>query len=38
LKNDILDGENKYECGKCEKKTEAVKGVRFKSLPPILTL
>ena len=34
----MLEGDNKYACSICNEKTEATKGCRFNSLPPILTL
>ena len=38
LKVDKLEGDNKYECEKCNKKTNALKGLKFRTLPPILLL
>eukprot|EP00742_Colponemidia_sp_Colp-10_P003548 GILJ01003779.1.p1 GENE.GILJ01003779.1~~GILJ01003779.1.p1 ORF type:complete len:1161 (+),score=247.88 GILJ01003779.1:139-3621(+) len=38
LKPEILEGNNKYFCEKCNKKVDAVKGLKFKKFPPFLTL
>ena len=38
FKEDELVGENKYECGKCEKKTEARRGIELLRLPTVLNL
>ena len=35
---EILDGDNKYQCDKCEKKCAALKGLQFKRLPYLLTV
>ena len=34
----MLEGENAYQCSKCDKKSKALKGSRLDKLPKILTL
>eukprot|EP00357_Protocruzia_adherens_P000598 CAMPEP_0115029208 /NCGR_PEP_ID=MMETSP0216-20121206/36839_1 /TAXON_ID=223996 /ORGANISM="Protocruzia adherens, Strain Boccale" /LENGTH=1045 /DNA_ID=CAMNT_0002405699 /DNA_START=269 /DNA_END=3406 /DNA_ORIENTATION=- len=38
LKPEILEGGNQYHCEKCDKKVDAIKGLKFKRFPDILTL
>ena len=38
LEKERLDGDNKYECGHCDKKQKATRYVRIDSLPPVLHL
>lgn len=38
VKYEELSGENKYFCEKCRCKNDAIKGLKFKSLPKILAL
>eukprot|EP00820_Chromera_velia_P003234 Cvel_16597.t1-p1 / transcript=Cvel_16597.t1 / gene=Cvel_16597 / organism=Chromera_velia_CCMP2878 / gene_product=Ubiquitin carboxyl-terminal hydrolase 64E, putative / transcript_product=Ubiquitin carboxyl-terminal hydrolase 64E, putative / location=Cvel_scaffold1285:43770-50029(+) / protein_length=570 / sequence_SO=supercontig / SO=protein_coding / is_pseudo=false len=38
LKTEVLDGANQYECSACNKKVDALKGLRLSTVPPILTL
>ena len=38
VKGDLLEGDNAYQCEKCDKKVDTVKRTCFKKLPPILTL
>eukprot|EP00050_Salpingoeca_kvevrii_P012902 m.25552 g.25552 ORF g.25552 m.25552 type:complete len:1146 (-) comp4447_c0_seq1:85-3522(-) len=38
VETEVLEGDNQYNCEKCEKKTDALKGLQFASLPYILTL
>ena len=38
VEDEELSGNNLYECGGCNKKCEALKGVRFRTLPPLLIL
>ncbi|CAG9310433.1 unnamed protein product [Blepharisma stoltei] len=38
LKPEILSGDNKYLCEKCQARTDAVKGLKFMKLPYILVL
>ena len=35
---EILNGTNQYDCEKCEKKTDAHKGLKFSHFPYILTV
>ena len=35
---DVLDGDNKFECSKCETKTCATKRLTLHSTPPVLQL
>jgi len=34
----VVQGDNCYDCEKCEKKCEAIKGTKFNRLPYIMTL
>lgn len=36
FKREVLDGENKYACDKCARKTAADRGVALRTLPPVL--
>lgn len=36
FKREVLDGENKYACDKCARKTAADRGVALRMLPPVL--
>lgn len=36
VEDELLNGDNLYECGGCKAKVEALKGVRFRELPPVL--
>eukprot|EP00753_Platysulcus_tardus_P001828 PLAT11580.1.p1 GENE.PLAT11580.1~~PLAT11580.1.p1 ORF type:complete len:1163 (+),score=689.78 PLAT11580.1:82-3570(+) len=36
--SELLEGDNQYFCEKCDKKCDADKGLKFKTLPYILTL
>lgn len=36
LKPEKLEGENKYQCSKCEEKQDALKGFQLVKLPRIL--
>src|SRR5690606_12992343 len=38
LKPEILDGDNKYYCEPFDRKVAAIKGLKFQSLPYILTI
>lgn len=38
LKPDLLEGENQYACQNCDKKVDALKGLRFTKCPKILSL
>ncbi|CDW75353.1 ubiquitin carboxyl-terminal hydrolase [Stylonychia lemnae] len=38
LKPERLDGDNQYNCSQCQKKVNAIKGLKIKSTPKILTL
>lgn len=38
IQPEILNGNNQYSCGKCEKKCDAHKGLKFSRFPYILTL
>lgn len=38
LKPEILDGDNQYCCQSCDKKVDAVKGLKFERLPYLLSL
>ena len=38
VKHEELTGENKYFCDNCKSKHDAIKGLKFKSLPKILVL
>ncbi|KAL7420216.1 hypothetical protein Q5752_005183 [Cryptotrichosporon argae] len=38
MKEDRLDGENKYHCDNCKKKSVATKSMRIAEAPPVLTL
>ena len=38
LKPDVLEGENQYQCSKCEMKVDALKGFRLVKCPKILSL
>jgi ubiquitin carboxyl-terminal hydrolase 47 len=38
LKAEVLNGDNKYSCEKCNKKCDAVKGIKLDKLPYILAL
>ena len=38
LQPEELSGDNQYFCNSCETKTDALRGVCFAHLPPILTL
>ncbi|KAK4683939.1 hypothetical protein P7C73_g6269, partial [Tremellales sp. Uapishka_1] len=38
IREDRLDGANKYHCEKCKAKTMATKGMKIAEAPPILTL
>ena len=38
LKPDLLEGSNQYECSKCEKKVDALKGLKISSAPPLMSL
>jgi ubiquitin carboxyl-terminal hydrolase 47 len=38
LKPDVLEGENQYQCSKCEMKVDALKGLRLGKCPKILSL
>ena len=35
---EVLNGDNQYFCETCGKKCDAHKGIKFKELPPVLTL
>lgn len=35
---EVLEGENQYKCEKCNKKVDAIKGLKFSSFPYLLTL
>lgn len=35
---ELLDGDNKYECEKCNQLCPALKGLQFKNLPYLLTI
>lgn len=36
VEDELLDGANLYECGGCKNRVEALKGCRFRELPPVL--
>ena len=36
FKHEVLDGENKYACDKCGRKTAADRSVALRTLPPVL--
>ena len=38
IKGDVLDGDNAFFCGRCNKKVSAVKRVCLKKLPDYLIL
>ena len=38
IKHEELTGDNQYFCGACKGKRDAIKGLKFKSLPKILVL
>ena len=38
LKPETLDGDNQYECSKCAKKVDALKGMKFGKCPQIMSL
>ncbi|CAM9388074.1 unnamed protein product, partial [Ectocarpus sp. 6 AP-2014] len=38
LKPEVLDGDNQYCCQACDKKVDAVKGLKFERLPYLLSL
>lgn len=38
IKPEELNGNNQYQCSECNKKVDAVKGLKIKSLPNILTI
>ena len=38
VKPEILDGSNQYHCSECDEKRDAEKGLKFKSLPYLLTI
>lgn len=38
LKPEVLDGDNQYCCQACDKKVDAVKGLKFDRLPYLLSL
>mmetsp|Transcript_32739 Transcript_32739/g.56995 ORF Transcript_32739/g.56995 Transcript_32739/m.56995 type:complete len:1043 (+) Transcript_32739:920-4048(+) len=38
LKAEFLNGDNRYMCEICNSKQDALKGLKFKNLPPILAL
>ena len=38
FKEDELVGDNKYQCGQCDKKTEARRGIELLGLPAVLNL
>lgn len=38
IQPEILNGNNQYSCGKCDKKCDAHKGLKFSKFPYILTL
>ena len=35
---ETLEGDNQYECSRCDKKVDAKKGVKLGRIPPILTM
>ena len=38
LKPDCLDGDNQYQCQTCQKKVDALKGLKLESCPKILSI
>ncbi|ETW00119.1 hypothetical protein H310_07533 [Aphanomyces invadans] len=38
LKPEVLSGENQWDCSKCAKKQDAIKGLKFSKLPYLLAL
>ena len=38
LKTEILDGSNQYNCGSCDQKRDAEKGLKITKLPYLLTI
>ena len=38
LKPETLDGSNQYECSQCNKKVDALKGMKFGKCPQIMSL
>lgn len=38
LKPEKLEGSNQYECSKCNKKVNAIKGLKITKCPPILSV
>ena len=38
IKPELLEGDNQYQCSACNKKVNASKGLKIKSLPNILTI
>ena len=38
IASETLSGKNQYQCDKCNKKVNALKGLKFKKFPPLLTL
>ena len=38
MQPEVMDGENKYECENCNKRVRALKVLKLKQLPPLLTI
>lgn len=38
LKPDVLEGDNQYECDKCKKKVDALKGLKLTDAPLVLSI
>ena len=35
---EVLDGSNQWNCDRCAKKVDALKGLQLKAVPPLLTI